>query len=128
MTLGEQEAGAGDRSVPLATYRVQLSPGFGFDEAAALAPYLAELGVSHLYASPSLQAAPGSTHGYDVVDPTRVSDELGGPGAHRRLSGALGRAGLGQVLDIVPNHLAVTGPENPRWWDVLGNGRASPWA
>ena len=70
---------------PGATYRLQLHPGFGFDEAAELAPYLAELGVTHLYASPYLQAAESSTHGYDVVDHHRVSRELGGPEAHGRL-------------------------------------------
>jgi (1->4)-alpha-D-glucan 1-alpha-D-glucosylmutase len=114
--------------IPRATYRFQLRPGFGFDDAAALADYLAELGVSHLYASPYLQAAPGSAHGYDVVDPSRVNEELGGEEGHARLCEALGRAGLGQVLDIVPNHMAITGPEN-RWWeDVLRNGPASAFA
>src|SRR5947209_11544283 len=85
---------------PRATYRVQLRPGFGFDEAAALADYLADLGITHLYSSPYLQAAHGSTHGYDVVDPTRVNEELGGEEAHARLCRRLGEAGLGQVLDI----------------------------
>jgi (1->4)-alpha-D-glucan 1-alpha-D-glucosylmutase len=114
--------------VPRATYRLQLRPGFGFEEAAALADYLAELGVSHLYASPYLQASPGSTHGYDVVDPSRVNEELGGEAGHARFCAALGEAGLGQVLDIVPNHMAITGPEN-RWWaDVLRNGPASAFA
>src|ERR1700737_4636926 len=92
-----------------ATYRLQLRPGFGFDEAAELAGYLAALGVSHLYASPYLQAARGSTHGYDVVDPTRVNRELGGAEAHGRMGEALGAAGLGQMLDVVPNHMAITG-------------------
>src|ERR1700733_10300761 len=94
---------------PLATYRVQLRPGFGFDQAAAIAGYLHDLGVTHLYASPYLQAAAGSTHGYDVVDPTHVNLELGGAAGHARLCAALGRAGLGQVLDVVPNHMAITG-------------------
>ena len=93
---------------PLSTYRVQLRSEFGFDEAAAIAGYLADLGVSHLYSSPYLQAARGSTHGYDVVDPTRVNEELGGEEAHARLCRALGETGLGQVLDIVPNHMAIT--------------------
>jgi (1->4)-alpha-D-glucan 1-alpha-D-glucosylmutase len=118
--------------VPLATYRVQLRPGFGFDEAAALAPYLAALGVSHLYSSPYLQAARGSTHGYDVTDPTRVNDELGGAPAHERLCRALGEHGLGQVLDVVPNHMAVDPkgdePDNVWWWDVLENGPSSRYA
>ena len=115
------------RKVPLATYRVQLRPGFGFDEAAAIAPYLAELGVSHLYSSPYLQAARGSTHGYDVVDPTRVNEELGGAEAHERFCRTLGEHGLGQVLDVVPNHMAIT-PENAWWWDVLENGPSSRYA
>jgi (1->4)-alpha-D-glucan 1-alpha-D-glucosylmutase len=114
--------------VPRATYRLQLRPGFGFDEAAALGDYLVALCVSHLYASPYLQASPGSTHGYDVVDPARVNEELGGEAGHARFCAALGQAGLGQVLDIVPNHMAITGPEN-RWWaDVLRNGPASAFA
>jgi (1->4)-alpha-D-glucan 1-alpha-D-glucosylmutase len=114
--------------VPRATYRLQLGPGFGFDEAAGVVGYLAELGVSHVYLSPVLQAAPGSTHGYDVVDHSRVSDALGGPEAHGRLVEAIAGAGLGQVLDIVPNHMAITGPENRWWWDVLENGPSSRWA
>jgi (1->4)-alpha-D-glucan 1-alpha-D-glucosylmutase len=120
------------RRIPLATYRVQLRPGFGFDEAAALAPYLAALGVSHLYSSPYLQAARGSTHGYDVIDPTRVNEELGGAEAHERFCQTLGKHGLGQVLDIVPNHMAIDSkggePENVWWWDVLENGPSSRYA
>jgi (1->4)-alpha-D-glucan 1-alpha-D-glucosylmutase len=112
---------------PRSTYRLQLRPGFGFDDAAAVADYLAALGVSHVYCSPYLQAAPGSTHGYDVVDHSRVNDELGGADAHRRLSEALGRHGLGQVLDVVPNHMAVV-PENAWWQDVLENGPSSRFA
>jgi (1->4)-alpha-D-glucan 1-alpha-D-glucosylmutase len=93
-----------------ATYRLQLRPGFGFDEARALVPYLRELGISHLYLSPIMEARRGSTHGYDVVDPTRVSEQLGGEEAFRALAGA----GLGVVLDVVPNHMAVS-DENPFW-------------
>jgi (1->4)-alpha-D-glucan 1-alpha-D-glucosylmutase len=111
-----------------ATYRVQLRPGFGFDEAAAIADYLEDLGVSHLYSSPYLQAAKGSTHGYDVVDPTRVNEELGGAEAHRRMCDALGAHHLGQVLDVVPNHMAITGRDNVWWWDVLENGPSSIYA
>ena len=111
-----------------ATYRVQLHAGFTFDDAAALAPYLADLGVSHLYCSPYLQAAPGSTHGYDVVDHTRLNDELGGAEAHARMTAALRDHGLGQVLDIVPNHMAVSGRANAWWWDVLENGPSSRYA
>jgi (1->4)-alpha-D-glucan 1-alpha-D-glucosylmutase len=96
------------------TYRLQLGPGLGFDEARALVPYLRDLGVSHLYLPPSFQARAGSTHGYDVVDPTRISEELGGEEAFRALVAAAREAGLGIVLDIVPNHMATD--EANRWW------------
>jgi (1->4)-alpha-D-glucan 1-alpha-D-glucosylmutase len=115
------------RRPPGATYRVQLHAGFGFAEAARIADYVAALGITHLYCSPYLQAAPGSSHGYDVVDPHRLNIELGGGPAHAAMSGALRAAGLGQVLDIVPNHMAVD-PANPWWWDVLENGPASLFA
>jgi (1->4)-alpha-D-glucan 1-alpha-D-glucosylmutase len=125
----------GDAGRPLAThvearatYRLQLRPGFGFDAAADVVEYLAALGVSHVYTSPYLQAAPGSTHGYDVVDPARVSDDLGGKGGHARLAHTIARHGLGHVVDVVPNHMAITGPENPWWWDVLQHGPASRYA
>src|SRR5215210_865656 len=93
------------RRLPLATYRLQLRAEFGFAAAAAQADYLARLGVSHAYTSPSLQAAAGSTHGYDGVDPTRASEDLGGEQGRRSLSDALRRNALGHVVDIVPNHL-----------------------
>ena len=93
-----------------ATYRLQLGPQMRFEDVGALVPYLAALGISHLYLSPSLQARSGSTHGYDVVDPTRVSESLGGEDGLRELAAA----GLGIILDIVPNHMG-TGDEN-RWW------------
>ncbi len=112
---------------PRATYRLQLTPTFTFDDAAAIAPYLQALGFSHVYASPYLRAMPGSQHGYDVVDPRRVNPELGGDAGHQRFCAALGAHDLGQVLDIVPNHMAI-GPQNPWWWDVLENGPASRWA
>ncbi len=120
---------AGDRQpvTPRATYRLQLHAGFDFAAASAVADYLAALGVSHVYLSPYLQAAPGSMHGYDVVDPRRVNAELGGPVAHQRFSTVLGDNGLGQVLDVVPNHMAI-GAENPWWWDVLENGPSSRYA
>lgn len=98
-----------------ATYRLQLGPGLGFREARELVPYLRELGVSHLYLSPSFQARSGSTHGYDVVDPTRISEDLGGEEEFR----ALCSAGLGVVLDLVPNHMAASEEENPFWRDPL---------
>ncbi len=111
-----------------ATYRVQLHAGFTFDDAAAIAGYLADLGVSHLYCSPILQAAPGSTHGYDVTDHSRLNAELGGTDGYGRLTKSLTAAGLAQVLDIVPNHMALAGRANAWWWDVLENGPSSPYA
>ena len=113
---------------PRATYRVQLQPEFTFDDAAAIADYLAELGVSHLYCSPYLQAAPGSTHGYDVVDHRHLNEELGGEEAYARLSARLEELAMGQVLDIVPNHMALSGERNAWWWDVLENGPSSQYA
>jgi (1->4)-alpha-D-glucan 1-alpha-D-glucosylmutase len=92
-----------------------------------MAPYLHRLGVSHLYASPYLQAAHGSTHGYDVIDHSRVNIELGGEEGHTRMCAALGEHELGQVLDIVPNHMAIVGG-NRWWWDVLENGPSSQYA
>ncbi len=113
---------------PIAAYRLQLRPGFGFERAAELTDYLAELGVSHLYASPYLQAAAGSTHGYDVVDPRRVNEELGGAEAHEAMCEKLRASGLGQMIDMVPNHMAIAGRQNPWWWDVLENGPSSRYA
>ena len=100
------------------TYRLQLGPGIGFRRALALVPYLRDLGVSHLYLSPVMQARCGSTHGYDVVDPTRISEELGGEEEFLALCGAVREHDLGVVLDVVPNHMAV-GDENPFWRDPL---------
>src|SRR3954451_19786011 len=110
---------------PRATYRLQLTSQFGFDSAAQIVPYMTELGVSHLYSSPVLQAVTGSTHGYDVVDHGRVSTDLGGAEQYRQLRTALERGGLGQILDIVPNHMAIGTTANTLWWDVLENGPAS---
>lgn len=117
-----------------ATYRLQLrgeSSGFGFTFADAenLLDYLDDLGVSHLYLSPILTAARGSSHGYDVTDPTTVSPELGGPEGLARLSAAARARGMGLVVDIVPNHVGIDRPEqNPWWWDVLRHGQSSPYA
>jgi (1->4)-alpha-D-glucan 1-alpha-D-glucosylmutase len=106
-----------------ATYRLQLEPEFDFDEAAAVVPYLAALGVSHVYCSPVFEAVPGSRHGYDVIDPTRVRAELGGAEGRARLVAALREHGLGLIADIVPNHVALEG--NGWWIDVLTHGTAS---
>jgi (1->4)-alpha-D-glucan 1-alpha-D-glucosylmutase len=113
--------------VPVSTYRLQLHKNFTFKDASAIAQYLYDLGVSHVYSSPYLQAAPDSMHGYDVVDHQRVNEELGGAVAHERFSKTLGENGLGQVLDIVPNHMAI-GSQNRFWWDVLENGASSRYA
>jgi (1->4)-alpha-D-glucan 1-alpha-D-glucosylmutase len=113
--------------VPISTYRLQLHKNFTFADASAVADYLWALGISHVYSSPYLQAAPGSMHGYDVVDHQKVNEELGGVEAHERFSIKLGENGLGQILDIVPNHMAI-GRENRFWWDVLENGTASRYA
>ncbi len=116
------------RRVPTSTYRVQLHAGFTLDDAAALIPQLVDLGISHLYCSPYLASVPGSTHGYDVVDHSRVDDEVGGPAAHARLAETLREHGMGHVLDIVPNHMAVGVADNPAWWDLLTLGRDSAYA
>jgi (1->4)-alpha-D-glucan 1-alpha-D-glucosylmutase len=113
---------------PTATYRLQLHAGFPFDAAAGISDYLSDLGVTHAYCSPMLQAAPGSTHGYDVIDYTRPNAELGGEEGFRRFAAALKSAHLGQVLDIVPNHMAISTAANWWWADVLENGPSSHFA
>lgn len=111
-----------------ATYRLQFHRGFDFAAAEAVLPYLARLGISHVYASPITMAQPGSTHGYDVVDPTRINPELGGEDGFARFSDALKAHDLGLILDIVPNHLGVAGHANGWWQDVLARGAASRFA
>src|SRR5947209_17369005 len=115
---------------PTATYRLQLRREFGFRDAAGVVPYLARLGVSHVYCSPVLTAAPGSAHGYDVVDHTTLSPELGGDEGWNELVSDCRSHGLGIVVDVVPNHMAVPTPEslNAPLWDVLQEGRASAFA
>ncbi|MBU2289456.1 MAG: malto-oligosyltrehalose synthase [Gammaproteobacteria bacterium] len=113
---------------PRATYRLQFHKGFTFEQAEAIVPYLDRLGVSHIYASPITVATRGSTHGYDVVDPTRINPELGGEPGFRRLVAALRARGMGMIIDIVPNHMGVAGGENVWWNDVLARGQASPYA
>ncbi len=113
-----------DGPAPLATYRIQLTPTFGFDAATDLLDHLVEVGVSHVYLSPVLQAVPGSRHGYDVIDPHLVDLERGGEHAFRRLVTTAHERGLGVLLDIVPNHLAAD-PRSPAWADVLRHGRSS---
>lgn len=108
----------------IATYRLQLSPGFRFDDARAIVPYLADLGISHMYLSPIFEARPASTHGYDQTDPTRIRSELGGESAFNLLADAVSREGMRILLDIVPNHMA-THHANPWWFGVLKHGPGS---
>ncbi|MEV5353686.1 malto-oligosyltrehalose synthase [Streptomyces sp. NPDC052693] len=117
-----------DPVVPTATYRLQLQPDFPFGAAAAVVPYLASLGVSHLHLSPVLEAVPGSTHGYDVVDHARVREELGGEDGLRALARTAREHGLGLVVDIVPNHMAMSPRHNQALWEVLREGPKSPYA
>ncbi|MFF7448042.1 MULTISPECIES: malto-oligosyltrehalose synthase [unclassified Streptomyces] len=117
-----------DPVVPTATYRLQLQPDFPFDAAAAAVPYLASLGVSHLHLSPVLEAVPGSGHGYDVVDHARVRAELGGEEGLRALARTAREHGLGLVVDIVPNHMAMAPRHNHALWEVLREGPKSPYA
>ena len=109
--------------MPGSTYRLQLHAEFGFADAADLAGYLASLGVTHAYLSPILQAAPGSRHGYDVVDHSRISAELGGEDGFRYLAGRLARHGIGLVVDVVPNHMGIPAPEYLNRAAVVGAGR-----
>lgn len=109
----------------IATYRLQFHAGFTFAHAEALVPYLAGLGVSHLYASPITTAVPGSTHGYDVADPTRINPELGGAEGFERLAALLNAHGMGVILDIVPNHMAASS-HNPFWVEMLEQGPDAP--
>ncbi len=114
--------------IPRSTYRLQLHKDFGFRDAAAIAGYLARLGVSELYVSPILKAAPGSTHGYDVLDHETLNPELGGDAGFAELTAAARSNGLGLTVDFVPNHMGVGCDGNPYWDDVLKHGRASPFA
>ncbi|MBX6370905.1 MAG: malto-oligosyltrehalose synthase [Acidothermus sp.] len=117
-------------AVPSSTYRVQLRPGFGFTQVAELADYLSSLGVSHVYLSPIFGAPADSTHGYDVTDPTTLRAEFGGAEGFIAMRRALASHGIGIVLDIVPNHMAIPVPEwwNPFLWSVLRYGKRSPYA
>ena len=116
--------------VPGSTYRLQLTPDFGFAEAAEAGEYLADLGVTHVYLSPVLDAVPGSMHGYDVTDHSRIRGELGGEEGFRALAKRLRGLGLRIVVDIVPNHMAVPAnlTLNRQLWSVLRDGPTSPFA
>lgn len=129
-----RRAGAGTRPaatgacIPRATYRLQFHKDFGFDAAVRILPYLARLGVSHVYCSPIHRARAGSTHGYDVVAHDEISPELGGPQGFERFCSALRDNAMGQLLDMVPNHMGVLGGDNAWWSDVLENGPSSLYA
>lgn len=114
--------------IPCGTYRVQFHKGCTFEQVTQAVPYLRALGASHLYSSPYLRARPDSTHGYDIVDHSQLNPEVGDELAHARLCRALRRNGMGQILDIVPNHMGVLEADNAWWLDVLEHGRASPHA
>ncbi len=113
---------------PRATYRLQLNSAFTLDDACAVVPYVAALGVSHLYVSPILKARAGSTHGYDIVDHNQINPELGGRAARERLCATLAEHGMGLVVDFVPNHMGVGLADNAWWLDVLEWGEDSPYA
>jgi (1->4)-alpha-D-glucan 1-alpha-D-glucosylmutase len=116
-------------TAPASTYRLQLHPGFGFDDAVVVTGYLSRLGVSHAYLSPVLQAAPGSTHGYDVVDHSSLSEQAGGREGFDRLVAALNDHGMAAIADLVPNHMCVPTPArlNTALWSVLRDGPGSPY-
>jgi (1->4)-alpha-D-glucan 1-alpha-D-glucosylmutase len=114
--------------VPRATYRLQFNRHFTFRDATDIVPYLAELGISDLYASPYLRARPGSLHGYDISDHGSLNPEIGSDQEHEGLTTALAEHGMGHLLDIVPNHMGIAEPGNRWWWDVLENGPSSPYA
>ncbi len=116
---------AREAKIPRATYRLQLNRDFTFFDAAALVPYLNALGVSHVYCSPYLRARANSTHGYDIIDHNAFNPDLGGVEGFERLCEELGKHGMGQILDMVPNHMGVMGTDNEWWMDVLENGPAS---
>jgi (1->4)-alpha-D-glucan 1-alpha-D-glucosylmutase len=119
---------AASRQPPRATYRMQFHAGFTFRDATKLVPYLADLGISHLYASPIFRANPGSTHGYDVVDYNQLNPEVGSREDFDELVAALHERGLKLILDFVPNHMGVAAGLNAWWQDVLENGPSSPYA
>lgn len=119
---------AGGAVIPRVTYRLQLHREFTFAQAAALVPYLAELGVSHVYCSPFLRARPGSRHGYDIVDHSALSPEIGTREDFEALVAALRSHGMGMLIDVVPNHMGVLGGDNAWWLDVLESGAASPFS
>jgi (1->4)-alpha-D-glucan 1-alpha-D-glucosylmutase len=120
--------GAQEATIPRATYRLQLNAGFNFRDAIAIVPYLASLGISHVYCSPYFRARSGSTHGYDVVDHNSFNPEIGDAADFVQFVATLRAHGMGHIVDIVPNHVGILGTDNARWMDVLENGEASVYA
>ena len=116
---------AADLVIPRATYRVQLNAGFTFRDAAAIVPYLAALGISHVYCSPYFRARSGSTHGYDVVDHNSFNPEIGHRDDFELFVAALRAHGMGHIVDIVPNHVGILGADNAWWMDLLEKDRKS---
>jgi (1->4)-alpha-D-glucan 1-alpha-D-glucosylmutase len=114
--------------IPRATYRLQLNREFTFRQAAEIVPYLAALGISHVYCSPYLRARAGSLHGYDIVDHQSINPEIGSPEDFEHFVSELRRHGMGQILDVVPNHMGIMGADNSWWLDVLENGPSSAYA
>jgi len=114
--------------IPVATYRLQFNADFGFSDARQIVSYLRELGISDLYASPCFRAQKGSRHGYDIIDPNALNPEVGSEEEYDALVAELHRCGMGQILDIVPNHMGIESPENLWWMDLLENGSSSPHA
>ncbi|MGE5516341.1 MAG: alpha-amylase family glycosyl hydrolase [Bacteroidota bacterium] len=115
-------------AIPRATYRLQLHRGFTFADAEAVVPYLARLGVSHVYVSPILKARAGSTHGYDIIDHNQLNPEIGGRAELESLCASLAAHDMGLVVDFVPNHMGVGQADNAWWLDVLEWGEDSPYA
>jgi (1->4)-alpha-D-glucan 1-alpha-D-glucosylmutase len=113
--------------IPVSTYRLQFNHTFGFNDALGIVSYLHDLGISDVYASPYFKARKGSLHGYDIVDPSALNPEVGTEEEYDTFIQELGKYGMGQILDIVPNHMSCES-ENPWWMDVLENGRSSPYA
>ncbi len=114
--------------IPLAIYRMQFNAGFTLEQATALIDYLDDLGISDCYASPLALARPGSTHGYDVTDPSVLNPEIGSEEQLVEFARRLNARGMGLILDTVPNHMCISHPSNLWWWDVLENGPSSPFA
>ena len=116
---------ANRRRIPESTYRLQFHAGFNFRDAIRIVPYLRALGITHVYASPFLKARPGSIHGYDIIDHGSLNPEIGSEEDFNAWVAALAENGLGQILDVVPNHMAVATNDNAWWNDVLENGPSS---